>query len=101
MHKHAPTWYCRMTRALALSITTLLLPMAAVAADPAPAAARYSVQRIEAAFAPASATRYRVSRDASAANAVARYQLLGGVAAKTAGDACDSADGLFAHGFEN
>jgi|CXWL01.1.fsa_nt_gi hypothetical protein len=91
-----------MKRALALSITTLLLPIAAVAAtSPPPAGTRYSLLHIEAASTPAPANRYRLNGDSSAATAAGRFRLLGAGAAKATAEACASADDLFANGLEN
>jgi hypothetical protein len=89
-----------MKRALALSITTLLLPIAAVAAE-SPAAARFRLLGTQVASTPAPADRYRVNADASVVTTAGRFRLLGAGAGKAAGDACESGDGLFAHGFEN
>ena len=89
-----------MKRALALSISTLLLPMAAVATADAPEVPRYSVKAVSV---PAPASRYQVSSDpGQTLPGAGRYRLLEADAAKAAtGAGCEAADGLFANGFEN
>lgn len=90
MQEHAPTRTRCMKRSLALSITSLLLSMAASATAESLPAPRYSLLRIEAVSAPVTANRYRVSSDITAATAAGRFRLLGADAEKAAGDACES-----------
>jgi len=100
MHKHAPFRNRCMKRLLAVSITILLMPMAAVATtNQSPPAARYTLLRLEAAPA-APSSRYQLSSETGAGAAAARFRLLEAGTAKTAG-VCDSGDSLFANGFEN
>lgn len=94
-----------MKRALLLSITALLLPIATAVAAPAtgssPLRARYSLVHFEAAPAPTSATRYQVTTVPGAATTAGRFHLLGTGADASMAETCGSVDALFASGFEN